>query len=246
MAEKGQEDNLYVASDNLALCIKARRNGYIPRSGLLLTDYLWQIDLTNTTVLDLGCGETGILAHYALARRANVTGVDIDPSAIVHVRNSSNKSGEITWIISDLFSNLNGCKFDVIISNPPQMPMPFEERRKLKDWHDSSGNTGQEAIIKILKTAPLHLNINGEIIILIFDFLGVKERFGPPLSIREISYQNGFSCEVVGSYPKLVRKDGQTEKNIPWIKKIYPEYYFEKDVEGNYRYNVLIVKFRRQ
>lgn len=245
MTEKNQADNLYAVSDKFNLCIKIKHGGYIPKSGLLLANYLKQFDLESKTILDMGCGETGILAHYALARGANVTGVDIDPSAIVHARNSSNRSNEIVWIISDLFSNLNGCKFDIVISNPPQMPMPFEERKKLRDWHDSPGNTGRETIVRILETVPLYLNRRGEILILVFDFLGVKESFSPSPGLEEIGYRSGFSCEVVRSYSKPIRRDGQTEKNISWIKKIYPRYIFKKE-EGNYYYNILIVKFRRQ
>jgi methylase of polypeptide subunit release factors len=245
MTERKQKDNIYIVSDNLDLCIKTKHDGYIPKSGLLLTDYLWQIDLDGMDILDLGRGETGILAHYAFARGAYTTGVDIDPLVINHVRNSSNRSDKITWIISDLFSGLNGCRFDMVVSNPPQMPMPFEKRKKLKDWHDSSGNTGRETIVRILETASLYLNANSEILILIFDFLGVKERFSSFPSIEELGYQNNFSCEIVGLYPKTVRRGGQTEKNIPWIQKIYPEYNFGKNVEGNYYYNILIVKFRK-
>lgn len=245
MTERKHEDNLYVVSDNFGLCIKIKHSGYTPKSGLLLVDYLWQIDLEGMSLLDLGCGETGILSHYAFARGADTTGVDIDPSVISYVRDSSNRSSEITWIISDLFSNLNGCRFDLIVSNPPQMPMSFEERKKLKDWHDSSGNTGRETIVRILEVASLYLNTNGEIIILIFDFLGVKESFGSFLSLEEVGCQNGFSCEIVGSYPKVVRGGGQTEKNIPWIQKIYPSYGFRRDAKGNCYYNILIVKFRK-
>lgn len=245
MAEREYEDRLYIVSDNLGLCIKIKHGGYTPKSGLLLTDYLWQTDLKDVSLLDLGCGETGILAHYAFARGADATGVDIDPSVISHAGDSSNRSGEITWMISDLFSNLNGCGFDLVVSNPPQMPMPFEERRKLKDWHDSSGNTGRETIARILGTASPYLSTNGEIIILIFDFLGVKERFGSFPSLEEIGCQNGFSCEIVESHPKLVRRGGQTERNVSWIQEVYPKYNFGEDERGNRYYNILIVKFKK-
>lgn len=246
MLDGNETNNLYIISKKYNLFIRARPNGYIPRSGFLLIDSLEEFEFRGKSVIDIGCGETGILAHYIFACEASsVVGIDIDPSAIAHVKYSSNVSDCITWIMCDEDQILKDNKFDVIISNPPQMPMSFKKRKKLKDWHDSCGDTGKELIIKIIKKASMSLGSGGEIFMLIFDFLGVTESYNNTLSIKDIGHRHEFSCEIIKSYPKIVRSGGQTEKSISWIKHVYPEYRFSRDTEGNFCYNILAVRFQR-
>jgi len=247
MMQSEQTDNLYVVSEKLDICVKVKHGGYIPRSGLLFAECLNRFDFKDCAVADIGCGETGILAHYAFNCGADpVVGADIDPSAIAHARSSSDKSSKICWIISDLFSNLNGLKFDVIFSNPPQMPMPFKRRKDLKDWHDSSGSTGRETVLRIIEESPVYLRVKGRLYVLIFDFLGVEKSFNSCPSFKKVASQYNLSCRVISSYKKNIREGGQTQKSIPWIKEIYPKYKFKKDSSGNLIYNILIVEFQKQ
>ncbi|MBU4026509.1 methyltransferase, partial [Patescibacteria group bacterium] len=243
--DDNKTNSLYIISERYNIFIKVKHGGYIPSSGFLLIDSLGKFEFNGKSVIDIGCGETGILAHYLFAREASsVVGIDIDPSAIAHAKHSSNVSDYITWIVYDAGNILTNNKFDVIISNPPQMPMSFELRKQLKDWHDSCGDTGIELITQIIKRASTGLRSGGEIFILVFDFLGVRESYNNTLSIEEIGCRYGFSCEIIKSYPKTVRKGGQTEKSISWIKHVYPKYRFGRDTEGNLCYNALTVRFQ--
>ncbi|EKD69940.1 MAG: methylase [uncultured bacterium] len=236
---------LYIVSEKYNLCITVKSNGYIPKSGFLLLSDLENIDFEGKSVVDIGCGETGIIPHYCHARGAqSVTGIDVDSSAIDHVCLSSNVSSQIKWIKSDIFDNCTG-EFDYIISNPPQMPMMNAKRKLLHDNHDSPGETGQEVILRILEESVNKLKSSGAIVLLIFDFLGVMESYNNKLSIQEFARGQGYICDVVNSFSKSVRKGGQTEANIPWIKKIYPRYGFLEDAIGNLYYKVLLVKFYR-
>jgi release factor glutamine methyltransferase len=111
-------------------------------------------------VLDIGSG-SGIQAKTALSAGAkSVLATDINPKAVEHLR----KIG-IHSVKSDLFSNINN-KFDLIIFNPPYLP---EDKREPQDSKPATtgGKKGDEIILKFLKQAPLYLNPDGSILLLI-------------------------------------------------------------------------------
>lgn len=121
---KDKKDQLYLQFVDSEITIKVKTGGYIPRSGLLFIDYLSQIPLQGS-VLDLGTGETGILAHYAYNREAKrIVGIDLDQSAIKHAQKSTITPTLIEWYYGDLFEPLQKKidRFDYILTNPPQMP----------------------------------------------------------------------------------------------------------------------------
>lgn len=234
--------NQYIVSEFFDLFIKVKKYGYIPRSGFALIQTLENFQFERKSALDIGCGETGIIAHYLRARNATkVTGLDIDYRVIDHAKNCSNKSTEIDWIVSNLFENIHN-QYDVITCNPPQMPTPIEVRKSLKDLHDSPGDSGQETINEILKQGKIYLNKDGVIIMIIFDFLGIMESYNSKPSIKDNALAAGFQCETIASLKQKIRPGGKTEQNLDWIKFIYPKYVFNKDGEGYY-HQVHIVKF---
>lgn len=237
--------DFFIVSKTFDLCIKVKKNGYVPKSAFLLTSSLNQFDFAHKKVLDLGCGETGILAHYALARKASrVVGLDIDPSAIAHVKNCSSKSSEATWIVSDLFNNLSHDRFNVILANPPQLPMSDEDRMTLIDWHDASGSGGRELIERLLLEAIKYLEPSGEIFMLTFDFLGIIESYNHLPSLSHISRELGYSISVIETFSKPIRLGGKTEQNLPWIRKVYPRYVFQISELGiHFKMSIVHFKF---
>lgn len=88
----------------------------------ILLDYLSEIDLTNQTLLELGCG-SGIISLFAASKGADVTASDINPTAIDFLRSSAEKNGlKVDAVVSDLFLNIEKKEFDYIIINPPYYP----------------------------------------------------------------------------------------------------------------------------
>ncbi len=236
--------DFFIFSEKLNILIKIKKNGYIPKSGFMLIDSIKDIDFSKKNILDIGCGETGIITHYLyLKNPKNITGIDIDKKAIKHVSKSSNFSKKIKWIPGD-FKILRGKKFDVVVSNPPQMPIFNFSLQKEKNYHDSSGSTGRETIIDILKLAPHLLRKNGNIFMLIFDFLGIEESFNNNPSIKNIAKNLGISCNIIDSHKKIVNKNGKTFENIEFIKSIYPMYRFKTNEQGELYFNVYTVQFK--
>lgn len=236
---KNGKGELFLLSEEDDLLIKIKKNGYIPKSGLCLIDFLKGVNIYGD-VLDIGTGETGLLANYAFKRGAkDVIACDKDANAINHARESSPFSEKIKWVNGDIFNNVPKQLFDFIFSNPPQMPMRYQG-----ELHDYGGQDGRCAILKILSSAASYLKNDGRLFILCFDFLGVENRFNSDESICEIAERQGLSCNIVASYIRTIRPNGKTMESIPWINHVYPEYEFKMDEKGNTYNKLFIVEFK--
>jgi len=234
-----EDDEEILISEKIGIAMRIRKNGHVPKSGILMAEQLCKLEIKGKT-LDIGTGETGILANCLLALGASeVFASDIDPKVIRWARQASNRSSEIHWHNCDLFpENRNGNKFRNIISNPPQMPMPTPG-----SLHDYGGTDGREIILRILQCTPNYLKKDGYLFLLCFDFLGVDNRYNSSPTLVEIASSQNLKCEIITDFIQRIRKGGKTEENINWINHIYPYYVFKKDANGNTHYKIKILKF---
>jgi len=77
------------------------------------------LPLKGRSFIEVGCG-TGLISLAAARAGAVVTAVDISPQAIAATQKNflaNGLKGEV--LLSDLFTNLQGRKFDVAVINPP-------------------------------------------------------------------------------------------------------------------------------
>ena len=198
------------------LIIKVKENGYIPKTGLLLVEYLYESDITGNYAIDIGTGETGIIAQslYAEKRFTNIYAVDIDNNAIRHAKTSSSIADKIIWKNSNCFDSIDkSIKFDLIISNPPQMPV--KENASL---HDDGGTDGLDIIKIILQNGINYLTQNGKIIIQCFDFLVDSGK------IEEIAKLSNLKYQTKKKIRRNIRPNGKTLENMKWITKEYPNF----------------------
>ena len=233
-----QKNNFFVSKE-LDLTIKLKPNGYIPRSGLNMVEYLNGISIQGSVVYDIGTGECGLLAYYAKARGADkVIAIDKDVVAIIHAKTSSVISHDIFWIAGDTFSPITPAyKFDLIFSNPPQMPM-----QEVSLIHDYGGYDGREVLLRILSESSQYLNKTGSLFLLIFDFLGVTKQYNTSPTIIEIANNLGLDCNVRATYQRTIRNGGKTEQNLAWIRSVYPDYKFQQAADGNLFHEMLILE----
>jgi len=127
-----------------------------------------------TDVLDLctGSGCLAILAAHAFPD-AVVDAVDNSTDALeIAQRNVTDYGLEdrINIIKSDLFSNLTGKQYDIIISNPPYVDAPSMSALPPEYRHEpqlalGSGVDGLDATREILEHAADHLNPNGLLVV---------------------------------------------------------------------------------
>lgn len=228
----------YLISLEFGYVLPIRPGGYIPRSGLALCQYLF--DVVDKKVFDIGTGDSGILGiHCYILGAKSVIACDIDPRAIAWAKQHS--PSKISWIVGDTYTMLkNNQRFDLIVSNPPQLPMKYPGKP-----HDYGGLDGRSCIKKIIAGAPHHLEKGGKLLLLVFDFLSVLKRYGSEQSIIEMIASQRLCYKVVGEYTKYIRSGGETEKSLDWIQEIYPHYQFSEESSGVLKHKVLILEIRR-
>jgi len=150
----------------------------IPRSFIaeLLQDCLspWVIDPYDiNSALDLctGSGCLAVLMAHAF-EQAQIDAVDISPDALdvasINIRNYD-LANRVNLIQSDLFTALQGKRYDLIISNPPyvnaaSMATLPEEYRHEPDIALTGGLDGLDIIHRILREATSHLTEDGLLI----------------------------------------------------------------------------------
>lgn len=105
--------------------IKVNKNVLIPRRETeelveKTVNYIKKYLSSNIDILDIGTGSGCIpITLKKIFPNSNITGVDISPEALeVATSNASDNQTPITFIESDIFSNITS-KYDCIISNPP-------------------------------------------------------------------------------------------------------------------------------
>ena len=180
----------------------------VPRSFIaeLLRERLfpWVADADNTTaVLDLctGSGCLAILAAHAFPN-AQVDAVDLSPEALqVAQRNVADYhlQEQVHLLQSDLFAQLKGRQYDIIISNPPYVDAESVSALPAEYLHEpklalGSGTDGLDATREILKQAASHLTEHGILIVEIGHNRDVLEAAYPelPFTWLEVSAGDEF------------------------------------------------------
>lgn len=232
--------NELFASSNLGISLKIKKGGYVPKSGLLLVEAL-DSKIIKGKVLDIGTGETGFIAHYlSCAGAEEMIGSDINNDAINHAKITSPRKTNIKWLKSDVYENIPRTQFNLIVSNPPQMPCGSNGNH-----HDCGGLNGREIIERIIYGATEYLYPNGKLIILCFDFLGIEKRFNNQESIMEIAEELNLKTKILKRFIRTIRKGGKTEQNLDWIKKVYPKYEFRQR-KNNLQHEILILELTKK
>lgn len=125
------------------------------------------------SVLEVGCG-TGIISIHCARSGAKVTAVDINPRAVECTRENAKLNGiDIVVLSSDLFEVVEG-RFDLIIFNPPYLPVS-EEGALEKAW--AGGEGGIKVVDKFLDGVMDHLTTNGRMLLLVSSKMELDQLF---------------------------------------------------------------------
>ncbi|HSB70286.1 MAG TPA: HemK2/MTQ2 family protein methyltransferase [Candidatus Methylomirabilis sp.] len=128
-------------------------------------------------VLDLGAG-AGLVGIMAARRGHRVVATDLFPSCSECARANALVNGvgdRLEVRTGDLFAPVSGESFDLIATNPPQMPTPPE-----REWDDAQSRTdnggpdGWGVLDRIMREAPAFLKPQGRLVFTLFGFLGVQ------------------------------------------------------------------------
>jgi release factor glutamine methyltransferase len=123
------------------------------------------------SILDLGTGSGAIALAIASERpRAQITGIDVSPSALeVAIQNARDLGlSNIDWRLGSWFDPVPGERFDLIVANPPYVAAADPALEKLRAEPAlalSVGPTGLEALSAIAGAAAPHLRDQGWLIL---------------------------------------------------------------------------------
>lgn len=139
----------------------------------------------NLKFLEIGSG-SGIHLETAFnigIKKENIFSVDINPNAVSHC----NVLG-FNCINSDLFQNIPGKKYNIIIFNPPYLP---RDKKEPKDSQTATtgGKKGNEIILKFLEQAKDYLEKDGKIFL-------ITSSLSEDIDFKKLGYQEKeIGCE---------------------------------------------------
>ncbi|GAA0677918.1 HemK2/MTQ2 family protein methyltransferase [Natronoarchaeum mannanilyticum] len=171
-------------------------------SGLLAAEAESRVD-ADDRVLEVGTGSGYVAERVAEETGASVLASDLNPHACRQARER-----DLDVVRADLTTPFPESAFDVVLFNPPYLPV--DELAERDDWMEialSGGETGREVIEAFLDDVGRVLAPDGRIFLLVSSLTGVDE-------VVERAAAAGFSAAALRdeSYPfetltvlKLVR-----------------------------------------
>jgi release factor glutamine methyltransferase len=122
-------------------------------------------------VLDIGTGSGAIATTLALELGAQTWATDISPAAArVAAANAGRLGAQVRVVVCDLMDATAGRSMDLIVSNPPYVPVTQREglQREVRDFEPHvalfAGQTGFELYDRIVADAPRVLRPGGWLI----------------------------------------------------------------------------------
>jgi release factor glutamine methyltransferase len=122
-------------------------------------------------VLDIGTGSGALAATLQLELHVETWATDISPaSARVAAENAMRLCAQVTVVVCDVMSAIAEASMDLIVSNPPYVPLTQREglQREVRDFEPHlalfGGETGFEIYDRIIADAPRVLREDGWLI----------------------------------------------------------------------------------
>ncbi len=149
------------------------KNVLIPRQDTeILVEEVINIAKKNNAkkILDLCTGSGAIAVSLAkYLPQAEITAIDISNEALKIAKKnaiSNNVENQITFISSDMFTNLNEEKFDIIVSNPPYIKTNVIKNLNIQVQNEpyialDGGKDGLDFYKKIINESYQYLKYNG-------------------------------------------------------------------------------------
>jgi release factor glutamine methyltransferase len=169
-------------------------------------------------VLELGTG-AGLAAILAARAGSKVVATDVVPEALACARENAvlnGVAGKVEVRLGDCYDPVAGLTFDLICTNPPQMPTPpGRNREDPVAAADNGGVDGWEVLDRVIQGAPRHLAPGGRLIFTIFAFLGQKAAMS--------------KLEAAGLVPRIIGREVQAFPRIGYERV---DHIRSLDVEG--------------
>lgn len=128
--------------------------------------------------LEMGTGSGVMLAALAASGARELVGVDIEPEAVRRaqklLQSQSIRHGSVRC--GDLWEPVADDVFDLVVFNPPQLPVQGDlmDAHRLRTWSDG-GTDGREVLDRFLRGLPGHLAPDAVALVTHSDFIGLDE-----------------------------------------------------------------------
>lgn len=177
--------------------IKVDERALIPRAETeeVLGEALKYLD-ENKSLLDLCTGSGCMAVAAAKKKNCKVTAADISEDAVNLAKENAMLGGvEIEFVTGDLFENLEGRVFDVIVTNPPYIAESEREnvQKEVINFEPHialfSGEDGLDLYRRIAENSGKHLVSGGVLVGEIGDTQGEE--------VKRLFEKNGFTVEIL-------------------------------------------------
>lgn len=173
--------------------------------------------LAHGSVLDLGTG-CGLLALIAARSATRVVAADVLEACVRCTWRNVLLNGlelQVDVRLGDLFAPVAGETFDLILTNPPQMPTPPDREGGGDEASaDDGGPDGWAILDRVIKEAPNHLKPGGQLVLTLFDFLGEEKGFQ---RVKVVGLSPAVIARETQAFPRLGRE------RIDHIRSVVPE-----------------------
>jgi HemK-related putative methylase len=171
-----------------------------PKAGSLFFTRSMRVE-PGQRVLEIG-GGFGLTAVLAAKAGARVVATDVVAEAVEAMRRNALLNGvELDVRLGDCYAPVAGERFDLIGTNPPQMPTPpGRERGDPIAAADNGGIDGWEILDRVVAGARGHLNPAGRLVFTIFGFLGLKTAFA---KVEAAGLTPGVLARETQSFPRI-------------------------------------------
>ncbi len=186
----------------LGLLFKVADGVQIPKAGSLL--FARHLEFRpGERVLELGTG-VGLGAVLAARAGCHVIATDVVSEAATCARENALLNGvsdRVEVRVGDCYDPVRGMRFDLICTNPPQMPTPpGRERDDPAAAADNGGLDGWEILDKVIRGTPPHLNPGGRLVFTLFAFLGLKTAFA---KLEAVGLRPAILGSEVQPFPRI-------------------------------------------